>query len=31
MVKALSPDIIGAVSGKVICCETLNKPEQWRE
>lgn len=31
MVKALSPDIIGAVSGKVICCDTLNKPEHWRE
>ena len=31
MVQALRPDIIGAVSGKVICCDTLNKPEHWRE
>jgi len=31
MVKALNPEIIGAVSGKVICCDTLNKPEHWRE
>ena len=31
MVKALRPNIIGAVSGKMICCDTLNKPESWRE
>jgi putative acetyltransferase len=29
-VKALRPDIIGAVSGKVFCCDTLNKPGLWR-
>ena len=31
MVKALRPDVIGFVSGKVTCCDTLNKPEHWRE
>ena len=31
MVQALRPGIIGSVSGKVICCNALNKPELWRE
>jgi putative acetyltransferase len=31
MVQALRPDVIGLVSGKVICCDSLNKPELWRE
>jgi len=31
MVQALHPNIIDTVSGKVICCETMNKPEYWRE
>ena len=31
MVQALRPDVIGFVSGKVICCDALNKPELWRE
>ena len=31
MVQALRPDVIGSVSGKVICCNALNKPELWRE
>lgn len=31
MVKALRPDVIGSVSGKVICCDVLNKPELWQE
>jgi putative acetyltransferase len=31
MVQALQPNIIGKVSGKVICCDALNKPEYWRE
>ena len=31
MVQALRPDVIGSVSGKVICCDALNKPELWRE
>ncbi len=31
MVQALRPNIIGFVSGKVICCDALNKPELWRE
>lgn len=31
MVKALRPDVVGATSGKLICCEALNKPEIWRE
>jgi putative acetyltransferase len=29
MVQALRPDVIGSVSGKVICCNALNKPELW--
>jgi len=31
MVKALRQGVIGSVSGKVICCDALNKPELWRE
>jgi putative acetyltransferase len=31
MVQALRPDVIGCVSGKVICADALNKPEHWRE
>jgi putative acetyltransferase len=31
MVQELRPNIIGKASGKVICCEALNKPEHWRE
>jgi putative acetyltransferase len=31
MVKELSSGIIKAVSGKVVCCEVLNKPEHWRD
>jgi len=31
MVKALTPGIIGSISGKVVCCDALNKPEYWRE
>ncbi len=31
MVQVLNPKVIGTVSGKVICCDALNKPELWRE
>jgi putative acetyltransferase len=31
MVKALRPDLIGSVSGKLIPCDALSKPEHWRE
>ncbi|MCP4675595.1 MAG: N-acetyltransferase [Deltaproteobacteria bacterium] len=31
MVQALRPGIIGAVTGKVVCCSALDKPEHWRE
>ena len=31
MVKPLRPQAIGSVFGKVICADTLNKPEYWRE
>ncbi len=31
MVLALRPDIIGATSGKVICCDVMNKPEAWHQ
>ena len=30
MVQSLKPNVIGAFSGKVICADTLNKPEYWR-
>ncbi len=31
MVQALKPDIIGHVSGRVVCCDAMNKPELWRQ
>ena len=31
MVQALRPNVIGSVSGKIICADALNKPEHWRE
>jgi len=31
MVKALRPDVIGSFSGKVVCSDTLNKPELWQQ
>ena len=31
MVKELRSGIIGSVSGKVICCDVMNKPEVWRK
>ncbi len=31
MVRALKPNIIGRVSGRVICCDAMNKPEIWRQ
>jgi putative acetyltransferase len=31
MVQSLRPNVIGSVSGKIICCNALNKPEHWRE
>jgi putative acetyltransferase len=31
MVHALRPDLLGLVSGKVVCCDTLNKPELWQQ
>ena len=31
MVKALSPDMIGSVRGKVACADVLNDPVYWRE
>ncbi len=31
MVQALRSDVIGGVSGKVICADALMKPEHWRE
>jgi len=30
MVCALRPGLIGVVSGRVVCCDVLNKPELWR-
>jgi len=31
MVMALRPNIIGSTSGKVICCDVINKPEVWNQ
>lgn len=31
MVQSLRPGIIGAVQGKIVCADALNKPEHWRE
>lgn len=31
MVQALRPNVIGSVSGKVVSCDALNKPELWRK
>ena len=31
MARALRPEAVGAVGGKIICAETLSKPEYWRE
>jgi putative acetyltransferase len=31
MVQALHSGLIGSVSGKVVCCDVMNKPELWRE
>ncbi|MBN1294613.1 MAG: N-acetyltransferase [Candidatus Latescibacteria bacterium] len=31
MVQALQDNVIGAVTGKVRCADTLNRPEYWRE
>ncbi len=31
MVQQLRPNVIGSASGKIICCDALNKPEHWRE
>ena len=31
MVLALRPNKIGAISGKVICCDFMNKPEVWHQ
>ena len=30
MVNALTPGVIGTVSGKVVCCDALDRPELWR-
>lgn len=31
MVQSLPPAVVGAVKGKVICANALDKPEHWRE
>lgn len=31
MVQELKPGIIGSFSGRIICADTLNRPEHWRE
>ncbi len=31
MVQEFHPGVIGSVTGKMVCCDALNKPEMWRE
>jgi putative acetyltransferase len=31
MVQALRPNVIGSVSGAIVCSDALDKPEYWRE
>ncbi len=31
MVRALQPNVLGSVKGKIVCADALNKPEYWRE
>lgn len=31
MVRALRSGLLGSVRGKVVCADTLNRPEYWRE
>jgi len=31
MVIALRPGLLGSVTGKFVCCDTLNKPELWQQ
>ena len=31
MVQELRSNVIGRVSGKIVCADALNKPEHWRE
>ena len=31
MVRELAPDMIGKYSGKIICADTMNRPEYWVE
>ena len=31
MVQALQPNIIGKFKGKVVCADSLNRPEYWQE
>ena len=31
MVQALQPDLIGRVSGQVMCADALDRPDYWRE
>jgi len=31
MVQALKPGLLGKISGTLICCDMLSKPEHWRE
>ena len=31
MVRALTPDLIGTISGKVVCADAISKPEYWQE
>ena len=31
MVRSLQPNIVGAIKGKIVCADALNKPEYWQE
>jgi putative acetyltransferase len=31
MVQELRPGVIGAVNGRIVCADVLDRPEHWRE
>ena len=31
MVRALREDLVGAIRGRVVCADAMNRPEHWRE
>jgi predicted N-acetyltransferase YhbS len=31
MVRALRPELLGALQGKVVCADAMSDPKYWRE